>query len=87
MLSSALMAVLIAATPARHTEPAPQVDKLNSVCGPQFDRKFVHFVETSPSEKALPGLRLVAQTSTATPLVASEGSNCVRRLTRLDLGR
>jgi len=87
MISSALVAVLIAATPTHQTEPAKPAAQVNSACNLQFDRKFVHFVEKAPSEKDAPGLRLIAQTSTPTPLVTEGDSSCVRELTRLDLGR
>jgi hypothetical protein len=87
MLSSALMAVLITASPAHRPESAGPVAQVNSVCSAQFDRKFVHFVEKTPSEKHGPGLRLVAGGSKAMPLVTADGSNCVRELTRGDLVR
>jgi len=87
MLSSALMAVLITASPTHQTESAGPVAQVNSVCGPQFDRKFVHFVEKAPSEKGFPGLRPIAQTLKATPLVTDGASSCVTYLTRVDLAR
>jgi hypothetical protein len=71
MLSSALMAVLITASPARQIEPLRQGAQVNFAC----------------SESGMPGLRLIAQTSKDTPLVADGGSSCVTYLTRLDLGR
>jgi hypothetical protein len=87
MLSSALMAVLITATPAHRNGPARPVAQSTSTCSALFDRKFVYFVEKTPSEKDAPGLRLVAQTSTTPPLVTAGPSSCVTYLTRLDLAR
>jgi len=87
MLSSALMAVLIASSPAHPAEPARPVAPLTSACSAQLDRKFAYFVDKTPSEKGYPGFRLVAQTSKATPLAVDGASNCVSYLTRLDLVR
>jgi hypothetical protein len=84
MLSSALMAVLIATAPAQPTNAPPHVAETPSACSAQFDRDFVHFVEKAPSEKNAPGLRLVAQTTTATSLVTDGSSSC---MTRLDSAR
>ncbi len=87
MFSSALMAVLIATAPAQPAKPTRSVAQLPYACSARFDQNFVHFVEKAPSEKDAPGLRLVAQTSTATPLVTDGPSSCMTYLTRLDLRR
>jgi hypothetical protein len=88
MLSSALMAVLITATPAHRNGPARPVAQSTSTCSARWlDPKFVHFVEKAPSEKDAPGLRLVTQTSTTPPLITAGPSSCVTYLTRLDLAR
>jgi hypothetical protein len=89
MLSSALMAVLIATSPTHQTEPVREVAQVKSTCNAQsLDPKFVHFVEKAPSEKDAPGMRLIAQTSKETPLVtAGDPSSCVMEVMRLDLGR
>jgi len=87
MLSSALMAVLITATPSHPSKPAPAAPQMNSVCSAQFDPNFVHFVEKTPGEKPGPGLRLVADASKATPLVTAGAASCVTELTRGELVR
>ncbi len=87
MLSSSLMAVLIASSPAHPTEPAPAVAPFTSACSAQLDRNFVYFVDKTPSEKGYSGFRLIAQTSKATPLAVDGAPNCVTYLTRLDVVR
>jgi len=83
------MALLIATSPTHGAEPSRQVAQIKSGCNARWlDPKFVHFVEKAPSEKAFPGLRPIAQTSNATPLVTSgDPSSCAMEVTRLDLGR
>ncbi len=88
MLSSALMAVLIASSPAHPAEPARPVAQIKSACDAQaLDPKFVHYMEKTPGEKDAPDLRLIAEHSKATSLVTPGPSNCVMELTRLDLVR
>jgi hypothetical protein len=89
MLSSALMAVLITATPAHRAEPAHLVAQIKSACNAQgLDRKFVRYVEKTPSEKDAPGFRLIGQTSPGKSfMTADDASSCVTELTRLDLAR
>jgi hypothetical protein len=89
MLSSALMAVLIATAPSHastSTHAGAETAPLKPACGPDFDHKFVHFVERAPSEKGAPGFRLIAEPSKL-QLAPADPSNCVTLLTRLDLGR
>jgi hypothetical protein len=87
MLSSALMAVLIIASPAHQSEQPRKVAQVKSACDAQFDRKCVHFVKKTPGEKDTPGVYLITDASKAMPLVTADGSDCVRELTRLDLVR
>jgi len=88
MLSSALMAVLIASSPAHAAEPALQVAQIRAACNAQeLDRKFVYYMEKAPSEKDAPGMRLIADTPTITTPFEMDGSRCMTYLTRVDLAR
>jgi len=88
MLSPALTAVLLTATPAQPTEKTHTLAQIESGCNAQsVDPKFVHFVEKTPSERAFPGLRLVSHSTTVQPFVSADASSCVTYLTRLNLRR
>jgi hypothetical protein len=88
------MAVLITAAPAPPTQlqPARQTANQTAPADPvcrrvQFDQKFVHFVEKTPSEKNAPGFRLIAQDLASPPVVTEKASGCVIEVTGPDLVR